>query len=140
MRRQSVVALFTIIATLQMAACREESGATGAAGQWIKGKALSVNVGVVGSMQRTPFVTLRNDSDKEVNVTPIKVVAWYSQAGQKEGSVTEGSGEKPPKLRPKEEVEFPFPGVGASEFPQKVRVYVGAEGANDREVFTVNFK
>jgi hypothetical protein len=60
-------------------------GATGAAGQWIKGKALSVNVGVVGSMQRTPFVTLRNDSDKEVYVTPIKVEAWYSQAGKKEG-------------------------------------------------------
>lgn len=140
MRRQSIIALLTIVLSLQMVACSEESGATGAAGEWIKGRALSVKVGVVGSTQRTPYVTLRNDSDNEVSITPIKVVASYSQAGQKEGSVTEGSGGKPPKLTPKEEVEFPFPGAGATEFPQKILVYVGPEGASDREVFTVNFK
>jgi hypothetical protein len=91
-------------------------------------------------MQRTPFVTLRNDSDKEVNVTPIKVEAWYSQAGKREAAVTAGSGQTPPTLKPKEEVEFPFPAAGATEFPQKIRVYVGAEGAPEHEIFTANFK
>lgn len=90
MRLRQSATLLLIGLLLSLLACSEESGATGAAGEWIKGKSLSVNVGMIGSMERTPFVSLRNDSDREVSITPMKIVAWYSKAGKKEDTLQFG--------------------------------------------------
>lgn len=107
MKTRTIIMLVLIGLLFCLPACSEESGATGAAGEWIKGKTLSVNVGMVGSMERTPFMSLRNDSDREVSITPMRMVVWYRKAGKKEDPLTSSASGSPAKLGPYQEVKLP---------------------------------
>ena len=61
--------------------------------------------------------------------------------GKKEDTLSSSASGSVAKLGPHEEVKLPpFSSVSASEFPQKIRLYIGAERSAEYEIFTVNFK
>jgi uncharacterized protein YcfL len=133
MRKRTWTAL--VIASFFIASCSSDPGITGRNGEWIKGKALSLkatfeNVGVSWE--------LRNDSDKDIAIDPIKLVFWGKSKGKQEASFSAGVGGQSATLKPKESLSLPP--MGDTGDLDKVSIYLGRDGAPEREVFTVKWR
>ncbi|MFC1575984.1 hypothetical protein ACFL5A_05015, partial [Gemmatimonadota bacterium] len=60
--------------------CGGDSGVRGERGEWINGSNLSVNVTFVSGAHA--MIDVRNDSPQPVTITPMKVTAWFEDAGR----------------------------------------------------------
>lgn len=131
--RKQIWTLF-VIASLCLMSCSSNPGITGKTGQWIKGKAISLkatltNIGVM--------CELRNDSDKEVSIDPIKLVFWSKSKGKQELSFSAADTGQGAKLQPRE--SFKLPPLGDTHDSEKLSIYLGPDGSPEQEVFTVTW-
>jgi hypothetical protein len=145
-----------LVLLLGVSACGGPSGVTGPRNQWLKGKSVSVNVGVATTgITESPYFNVRNDSSQPFTLSPIKVTVWYKKAGKmerevviepegsirflsKETSILSARVETPPILNPQKETSL---GVGlwvfdTPQFDQVEKVRV-ALGPGEQEIFTV---
>jgi len=139
-----------VIVTILLCSCRP--GAYGKANEWIKGKALSAKVRITGAVLKGDpqvlMLYLRNDSDKVVAITPIRVVAWYGESGRLTMATTiSPSGELLDSnvrlaLNPHDDVGILLNehGLNVPSPPTKVKVNVGPETSGEHEVFNISGK
>jgi len=111
--------------------CGGPSGVEGKSGVWLKGKALSLKVTftTVGVL-----LELRNDSEREVKVSPVRLIVWGGSSGKQEIQFSMGESGKDPVLKPHESTTLPP--LGSAD-ATRVRVFLGPEGSKEQEVFTV---
>ncbi len=89
---------------------------------------------------------LRNDSDKVVAITPIRVVAWYGESGRMTMAATiSPSGELLGStvrlaLNPHDDIGISLNehGLNVPSHPTKVKIYVGPETSGEHEVFNIS--
>src|SRR5215510_11062206 len=91
---------------LAFAVACSAGGVSGSMSTWVKGKSFSLQAIDSKGLSPGPMwtLTLRNDTEHELQVAPVKVTAWFKQAGQKEATVNPGQMSGTGLLKPRQEV------------------------------------
>lgn len=126
-------------ALMFLAAC-SSSGMTGPMYSWIKGKSFSVQAinSSGGSPNAVWTLNLRNETNQELPITPVKLTAWFRQGGQKEATLSRSNMSGTGNVRPHETVMlapelFKF-SVAQTDQLDKLRIVVGP----DNDTFTIS--
>lgn len=78
--------------------CNQPTGIIGFTGELVKGKSISIKVIFTvpstyvrpGKMHSIPIIHVRNDSQKKISITPIKITAWFEKSGKLESGTVFG--------------------------------------------------
>lgn len=141
--KKILVLLFSISL---LCACAEKSGVSGKIGDQIKGRNLSVQAFYMSpakSPQEIPTVNVRNDSEQNFPIMPMKVTAWFKESGKTEKTVNSGELAGNGQISPHKEVMLPSDifkfEVTSWDQLDRLRLSLGPDGSS-QEVFTINSK
>lgn len=138
--KRIVVLLFSISL---LTACAGKSDASGRIGERIKGKNLSVQAFYMNpgkSPQEMPTINVRNDSDQNFVIMPLKLTAWFKQSGKKEKTLESGQLAGNGQISPHKEVmlaDILKFDVAPTDQLDRLSLSLGPEGSS-QEVFTIN--
>ena len=125
-----------------LAACAANQGVSGRVGDQIKGKNLTVQAFYMNpgkTPKEMPSVNVRNESDQNFAIMPVRITAWFKQAGKKEKTFNAGELAGSGQVAPHKEIMLPSEifkfEVAASDQLDKLTLAFGPDGA---EVFTIN--
>lgn len=84
-----------------------------------------------------PVVSLRNETDKEMNIMPLKMTVWLKQKGQQERTFKTGE-LSVNKVQPHKEMMLPLDAfkfeIAPTDQVEKLRLSVGS----DADTFTIS--
>ena len=136
--KRIVVLLFSISL---LTACFDRNGDVGSIGDRIKGKNLSVQGFYLNpgkSPKERPSVNVRNDSDKNFMIMPLKVTAWFKQAGKKERTFQPGDLAGNDQISPQKEIMLPGDLFNFDVAPSDPLDKLTLSIAGGQEVFTIH--
>ncbi len=127
-----------------LASCAANNGVSGKVGDQIKGKKLSVQAFYMNpdkTPKEIPTINVRNETDQNFAIMPIKITAWFKAAGKKEKTLNAGTLAASGQIPPHKEIMlaseiFKFD-VAASDQLNKLTLAFGPDGSG-QEVFTIN--
>src|SRR3954469_9165156 len=93
-----------------LAACAANHGVSGRVGDQIKGKNLSVQAFYMDpgkTPREMPSVNVRNESDQNFALMPVKITAWFKQGGKKEKTFNAGQLAGNGQVAPHKEIMLP---------------------------------
>ncbi len=112
------------------------SGPNGQAGQWIRGRGISVRVTIAMptpyQRSQTPQIEIRNDSGARVEVSTIEVHGWWDHSGERTAEFTLSENGRPARLEHGQDLLLPSglwrPGL------KSARVFITGGAAPSRAI------
>ncbi len=105
----SLRAAAVVVAALLWTGCG--GGPNGQAGQWIRGRRISVRVTIAMptpyQRSQTPQVEIRNDSAAGIEVSTIEVHGWWDHSGERSAEFALSDSARPARLEAREDLLLP---------------------------------